>query len=64
MNYIRETIQSMKDKYKDFISFFDYYEKNWYKYLEAGILDYTKISKLQRCNSYLENYNKTIKNII
>ena len=27
-------------------------------------MDYTKISKLQRCNSYLENYNKIIKNTL
>lgn len=64
MNYIKETILSMKDKYKDFISFFDYYEKNWYIYLDSGILGYTKISKLQRCNSYFENYNKIIKNTL
>ena len=27
-------------------------------------MGYTKISKLQRCNSYFENYNKIIKNIL
>lgn len=48
----------MKDKYIDFISFFDYYEKNWFNYLEVGNLDYTKISKLKRSNSYLETITK------
>ena len=28
------------------------------------MLDYIKIGKLQRCNSYIENYNKIIKGII
>lgn len=27
-------------------------------------MDYIKISKLQRCNRYLENYNKIIKNTL
>jgi len=36
----------------------------WYYYLENAMLDYSKISKLQRCNSYLENYNKIIKSKI
>ena len=51
----------MKNKYPDFLSFFEYYENFWYPYLENSILDYTKITKLQRCNSYLENYNRIIK---
>ena len=33
-----------------------------YKYLEDGSIYYTKITKLKRCNSYIEKYNKIIKN--
>ena len=64
MKYIEKTILNMKKTYPDYEIFYDYYEKNWYKYLESGVLDYTKITKLQRCNSYLENYNKIIKNTL
>lgn len=64
MKYIQKTILNMKKTYPDYDIFYDYYEKNWYKYLESGVLDYTKITKHQRCNSYLENYNKIIKNTL
>lgn len=41
-----------------------HYKYNKYYYLEKGILDYNKITKLQRCNSYLENYNKISKSTL
>lgn len=44
--------------------FFSYYESNWYKYLKDTSLNYTKITKLQHSNSYIENYNKIIKSIL
>jgi hypothetical protein len=50
MNYIKTTLENLKEKYPEFISFFTYYEVNWFKYLEDGSIDYTKVTKLQRCN--------------
>lgn len=61
MKFIKTSIENLKVKYPQFLSFFSYYESNWYKYLQDGSIDYTKVSKLQRCNSYIENYNKIIK---
>ena len=64
MDYITTTFANLKEKYPEFITFFSYYEDNWFKYLEDGSIDYTKVTKLQRCNSYIENYNKIIKNTL
>ncbi len=33
----------------------------WKKYFIDGTLNYIYINKKQRCNNYLENYNKRIK---
>ena len=38
-----------------------YYKKQWFKYFENGMLDYSKITKGQRSNNYIENYNRRIK---
>ena len=64
MEYIYKYIYNLKKKYPAFLSFFAYYESNWYKYLKGISLDYTKITKLQRSNSYIENYSKIIKSIL
>ena len=64
MEYVYTTIDNLKKKYPAFLGFFAYYEANWYKYLKDTSLDYTKITKLQRSNSYIENYNKIIKSIL
>ncbi len=52
MNYLKSTLNELKANYPGFISFFNYYESNWYYYLENSILDYSKITKLQRCKAY------------
>ena len=39
--------ENLKKKYPDFLSFFAYYESNWFQYLEDGSIDYTKLTKLQ-----------------
>ena len=64
MTYVENTMKELRKSYPNFENFFDYYENNWYYYLKNSMLDYSKISKLQRCNSYIENYNKIIKGII
>lgn len=42
-------------------SFKTYYNNTWKKFLINGALNYYNISKLERTNCYLENYNKRIK---
>lgn len=64
MEYVKNTINNLKTLYTEFLTFFQYYENNWYEYLENSMLDYNKVTKLQRCNSYIENYNKIIKNTL
>lgn len=64
MEYVNNTINNLKTLYTEFLTFFQYYENNWYEYLENSMLDYNKVTKLQRCNSYIENYNKIIKNTL
>ena len=42
-------------------NFINYYKNQWQKYFKNGMLDYSQISKSQRNNSYIENYNRRIK---
>ena len=46
MSYVMSTLEDLKNSYPLFLSFFQYYENNWYYYLENAMLDYSKISKL------------------
>ena len=39
----------------------DYYKNEWESYLINGFLNYEYLKKEQRSNSYLENYNRRIK---
>ena len=39
----------------------DYYKFEWEKYVFNGFLNYEFLKKEQRSNSYLENYNRRIK---
>jgi len=68
----KEVLKTVYDKYKSlkkkdtiFINLLDkfvkYYNKVWGKYLSDGTLNYAYLNKIQRSNSYLENYNKKIK---
>ena len=55
---------SLKEKKVDNISLKDYeqyYRNTWIQYLENEIKN---IEKFKRSNSYLENYNKHIKQIL
>ena len=63
-SYIEETIKNLIESYPNFITFFNYYKSEWYQYLISGVLDYTKVTKLQHSNSFIENYNKIIKQAI
>ena len=42
-------------------NFINYYKNQWQKYFKNGMLDYSQISKSQRSNSYIQNYNRRIK---
>ena len=47
-----------------FSKFKDYFIKVWNKYFIDGTLNYIFLKKIQRSNSYLENYNKRIMHLI
>ena len=46
------------DLYKEYL---DYFKKTWEPFFENGMLNYVYISKEQRSNSYIENYNRIVK---
>ena len=60
-NYINAIYESFLKKYDFLDTFIGYYKSHWYKYLENGMQDYSIITKMQRSNSYIENYNRRIK---
>ena len=41
--------------------FINYFENQWLVYYINGLLNYKFLSKEQRSNSYIENYNRRIK---
>jgi hypothetical protein len=41
--------------------YFIYFENQWLQYFHNGMLNYQFLSKEQRSNSYIENYNRRIK---
>ena len=58
----KKCIENLFSKYpNEYIEFRHYFEKYWKKIFLEGMLDYTKIKKEYRSNSYIENYNKHIK---
>ena len=44
--------------------FIKYFYKNWNIYFENDILNYYSLLKIQRSNSYIENYNRRIRSIL
>lgn len=57
-NYIDNIFSKYGDKYE---TFKNYFKTFWIKFFEMGLLDYSDIDKALRSNSYIENYNKLIK---
>lgn len=47
-----------------FNKFKEYFFKSWKKHSESGSLNYIYIDKKQRSNSYIENYNRRIREIL
>ena len=56
--YIKETDKNL------FLKFKYYFLENWVEYIYNGPLIYIFLNKNQRSNSYLENYNRRIKEIL
>ena len=48
-------------KSDNFNKFLDYFTSQWMIYFNNGMLNYSGLSKSQRSNSYIENYNRIIK---
>lgn len=66
-------IEDIFDKYEYIFSnnniiLFNKYKKyfisTWLSYFNDGIINYIFINKVQRCNSYIENYNHQIREIL
>ena len=55
---IRNKYDKIGKKYNEFL---DYFENQWKKFYDNGMLNYIYLSKEQRSNSYIENYNRRIK---
>ena len=55
----------LKEKYSEnnrlYNDFLIYFENQWIQYFYNGMLNYHLLSKEQRSNSYIENYNRLIK---
>ena len=50
---------------KEYTQFGNYLEDEWSNYIKFnGILDYHKVSKSFRSNSFIENYNRRAKQIL
>ena len=69
-NIINIIFDTYKEEYNshNYFAFYnkfkDYFIKVWNKYFIDGTLNYIFLKKIQRSNSYLENYNKRIKHLI
>ena len=42
-------------------TYIEYYENLWIQYFSNGMLNYHYLTKEQRSNSYIDNYNRKIK---
>ena len=55
-------IDSLCNKYNEYCpQFINYFNNQWIKYCKNGCLNYKKLKKPYRSNSYIENYNRRIK---
>ena len=61
-----EVISNNKDEeYKKLLySYFNYFKCEWEPFLKDGRLNFSNVSKIQRSNSFIENYNRYIKDCL
>ena len=55
------TSEKFSEKGDNLNKFLDYFKSQWMIYFNNGMLNYSGLSKSQRSNSYIENYNRIIK---
>ena len=54
-NYLNSICNKYGTEYKYMQKYIEYYKKQWFRFFENGMLDYSNITKNQRSNSYIEN---------
>ena len=64
--YLNDIYRKYSDKKfeslnENFSVYIDYFKNEWESYIRNGFLNYMWLKKEQRSNSYLENYNRRIK---
>ena len=60
-NIIDKIRNEYLEKFPIYDEFMNYFYDNWLIYFKNGMLNYRKIEKKYRSNSYIENYNRRIK---
>ena len=50
--------------YKNILDYELYFKNTWTEYFKNGMLNYNKLDRFRRINSYLKNYNKHIKSVL
>ena len=60
-NLLNSTCEIYKEKGDNYKNYINYFKTQWMKYFNNGMLNYSKLKKIERSNSYIENYNRRIK---
>ena len=58
---IDKELSKLSNRGELFLEYINYFKTTWIPYFLNGMLNYVYLSKEQRSNSYLENYNRVIK---
>ena len=65
INNIRQNEPDISEAHPDDKELSHFLEEEWSKYIKInGILDYHRVSKAFRSNSFIENYNRRVKEIL
>ena len=60
-NFINSICEKYMEKEGRFKEYIYYYKTQWTRFFNNGMLNYSDLSKYERSNSYIENYNRRIK---
>ena len=60
-NFINSICEKYMEKEGRFKEYIYYYKTQWTRFFNNGMLNYSDLSKYERFNSYIENYNRRIK---